>query len=134
MCSSDLPALPTSHTPHNLPADLATAPEHFFGRDQDLQRLSNLLRPPGSRVFLTGMAGVGKSELALQVAQASLDRFRGGIVRVDARQGFEGMATQVISFVRGAFPELLPEKAPPEELLALCWSQWPAGEIGRAHV
>jgi tetratricopeptide (TPR) repeat protein len=73
------------------------------------------------------MAGVGKSELALQVAQASLDRFRGGIVRVDARLGFEGMATQVISFVRGAFPELLPEKAPPEELLALCWSQWPAG-------
>jgi hypothetical protein len=31
-------------------------------------------------------------------------------------------------FVRGAFPGLLPERAPPEELLSLCWSHWPAGD------
>jgi tetratricopeptide (TPR) repeat protein len=72
------------------------------------------------------MGGVGKSELALQHAYGQLVHYRGGIVRVDARQGFDGMAAQVIAFVRGTFPELLPEKGPPEELLPLCWSQWHA--------
>jgi tetratricopeptide (TPR) repeat protein len=91
-----------------------------------LEKLGELLAAPGSRVLLTGMGGVGKSELALQHAYGQLVHYRGGIVRVDARQGFEGMAAQVIAFVRGTFPELLPEKGPPDELLPLCWSQWPA--------
>jgi tetratricopeptide (TPR) repeat protein len=118
------PRLP-KHSPHNLP-ERTTTPGHFVGRDAQLEKLGELLTPPGSRVLLTGMGGVGKSELALQHAHAQLAYYRGGIVRVDARQGFEGMAAQVIAFVRGTFPELLPEKGPPEELLPLCWSQWPA--------
>jgi len=117
------PRLP-KHTPHNLP-ESTTTPEHFVGRDAQLEKLCQLLTPPGSRVLLTGMAGVGKSEMALQHAYGQLAHYRGGIVRVDARQGFEVMAAQVIAFVRGTFPELLPEKGAPEELLPLCWSQWP---------
>ena len=118
------PRLP-KHTPHNLP-ESTTTPEHFVGRDAQLEKLGELLAAPGSRVLLTGMGGVGKSELALQHAYGQLVHYRGGIVRVDARQGFDGMAAQVIAFVRGTFPVLLPEKGPPEELLPLCWSQWPA--------
>ena len=118
------PRLP-KHTPHNLP-ERTTTPEHFVGRDAQLEKLGELLAAPGSRVLLTGMGGVGKSELALQHAYGQLVHYRGGIVRVDARQGFDGMAAQVIAFVRGTFPELLPEKGPPDELLPLCWSQWPA--------
>jgi hypothetical protein len=118
------PRLP-KHTPHNLP-ERTTTPKHFVGRDAQLEKLGELLAPPGSRVLLTGMGGVGKSELALQHAYGQLVHYRGGIVRVDARQGFDGMAAQVIAFVRGTFPVLLPEKGPPEELLPLCWSQWPA--------
>jgi len=117
------PRLP-KHTPHNLP-ERTTTPEHFVGREAQLEKLGELLAPPGSRVLLTGMGGVGKSELALQHAYGQLSHYRAGIVRVDARQGFEGMAAQVIGFVRGTFPELLPEKGPPDELLPLCWSQWP---------
>ncbi len=118
------PRLP-KHTPHNLP-ERTTTREHFVGREAQLEKLGELLAPPGSRVLLTGMGGVGKSELALQHAYGQLVHYRGGIVRVDARQGFDGMAAQVITFVRGTFPELLPEKGPPVELLSLCWSQWPS--------
>jgi tetratricopeptide (TPR) repeat protein len=121
------PELPTSHTPHNLP-ELTTAPDRFVGRKAQLDKLSQRLEPPGSRVLLTGMGGVGKSELALQHAYAQLEHYRGGIVRLDARQGYEGMAAEVLSFVRGHFPDLLPDKGPPEELLPLCWSQWPSAE------
>jgi tetratricopeptide (TPR) repeat protein len=119
------PALPASHTPHNLP-DRTTPPDRFVGREARLNELTKLLEPQGSRVLLTGMGGVGKSELALQYAYANLEHYRGGIVLLDARQGYEGMAAEVISFVRGRFPDLLPDKGPPEELLPLCWSQWPA--------
>lgn len=121
------PELPTSHTPHNLP-ELTTAPDRFVGRKAQLDKLSQRLEPPGSRVLLTGMGGVGKSELVLQHAYAQLEHYRGGIVRLDARQGYDGMAAEVLSFVRGHFPDLLPDKGPPEELLPLCWSQWPSAE------
>ena len=55
------PKLPGSYTPHNLPL-LTTLPEAFVGRNEELDKLTKLLHPPGSRVLITGMGGVGKSE------------------------------------------------------------------------
>jgi tetratricopeptide (TPR) repeat protein len=119
------PTLP-DQTPHNLP-ERTTSAERFVGRAQELAQLGSLLAPDASRVYLTGMGGVGKSELAIQLAYDSLDLYRGGILRLDARQGLEAMAQQVITFFRGVFPEVaLPEDRSPMELLAVCWSQWPA--------
>jgi tetratricopeptide (TPR) repeat protein len=38
------------------------------------------------------------------------------------------MASQLITFFRGAFPKVaLPDDKSPIELLPVCWSQWPAG-------
>ncbi|MCX5959108.1 MAG: tetratricopeptide repeat protein [Cyanobacteria bacterium] len=120
------PTLPP-YTPHNLP-ERTTSAERFVGRSQELEQIKSLLAPEGSRAYITGMGGVGKSELAIQHAYDSLDLYRGGIVRLDARQGLDAMALQVVSFCRGVFPDLaLPEDKSPTELLPLCWSQWPAG-------
>jgi tetratricopeptide (TPR) repeat protein len=119
------PTLPP-YTPHNLP-ERTTSAERFVGRSQELEQLTRLLAPEGSRVYLTGMGGVGKSELAIQHAYDSFDLYRGGILRLDARQGLDAMALQVVTFFRGVFPDLaLPEDKSPTELLPLCWSQWPA--------
>jgi hypothetical protein len=97
------------------------------GRAAELQRLTALLAPEGSRVVLTGMGGVGKSELASQHACDALDRYQGGIVRLDARQGLSAMASQLVLFFRKTFPAVrLPDDKSPGELLRLCWSQWPA--------
>ncbi|MFN9548392.1 MAG: tetratricopeptide repeat protein, partial [Cyanobacteriota bacterium] len=121
------PELPDSHTPHNLP-ERTTSPDRFVGRANELQRLKQLLAPEGSRVYLTGMGGVGKSELVLQHAYDALEHYRGGIVRLDARQGLSAMASQLVLFFRLTFPTLhLPEDISPIELLPLCWNQWPAG-------
>ncbi|MFN9644880.1 MAG: tetratricopeptide repeat protein, partial [Cyanobacteriota bacterium] len=123
------PQLPESHTPHNLP-ERTTTPDRFVGRADELKTLAELLAPEASRVYLTGMGGVGKSELALQHAYDHLEHYSGGIVRLDARQGLVAMASQVVSFVRGTFPAVnLPEdqSKSPIELLPLCWNQWPAG-------
>lgn len=59
-----------------------------------------------------------------------MDFYCGGIVRLDARQGYELMAAEVVSFVRSRFHGIVPERAgtndlPTEELLARCWNLWP---------
>ncbi|MFM8967728.1 MAG: hypothetical protein ACKOGI_07230, partial [Vulcanococcus sp.] len=119
------PTLP-NHTPHNLP-ERTTSAERFVGRAAELQRLADLLTPEGCRVYLTGMGGVGESELAIQHAYDHLEHYRGGIVRLDARQGLSAMAAQLVSFFRGRFPAVvLPDDTSPLELLPVCWSQWPA--------
>ena len=118
---------PNPNTPHNLPQP-TTSTERFVGRADELQRLAKLLSPEGSRVYLTGMGGVGKSELALQHAYDNLYHYRGGIVRLDASQGLEAIALQVITFFRGVFPEVsLPEDLSPINLIPVCWSQWHSG-------
>ena len=121
------PKLPDTYTPHTLP-ERTTSAECFVGREAELQRLAELLTPEGSRVYLTGMGGVGKSELALQHAYDHLDHYRGGIVRLDARQGLSAMAAQLVTFFRTRFPTVaLPDDTSPLELLPVFWSQWPAG-------
>jgi tetratricopeptide (TPR) repeat protein len=121
------PELPETHTPHNLP-ERTTSPDRFVGRAAELQRLASLLAPEGNRVYLTGMGGVGKSELALQHAYDALEHYRGGIVLLDARQGLAAMASDLVSFVRSRFPAVsLPDDTSPIDLLPSCWSQWPAG-------
>jgi hypothetical protein len=74
------------------------------GRSLELEQLKSLLVPEGSRAYLTGMGGVGKSELAIQHAYDSFDLYRGGILRLDARQGLDAMAVQVVTFFRESSP------------------------------
>ncbi|MFM9104232.1 MAG: hypothetical protein ACKOPS_24135, partial [Cyanobium sp.] len=117
---------PNPHTPHNLP-ERTTSAERFVGRAAELQRLAKKLAPEGSRLYLTGMGGVGKSELSIQHAYDHLEHYRGGIVRLDARQGLSAMAAQLVTFFRGRFPAVaLPDDTSPLDLLPVCWSQWPA--------
>lgn len=78
-------------------------------------------------MLLTGMGGVGKSDLALQVARGALGQFPGGIVQLDGRRGFEAMATELTGFVRRSFvADPLPKEGSPEELVGHCWNLWPA--------
>ncbi|MEB3335178.1 MAG: tetratricopeptide repeat protein [Cyanobacteriota bacterium] len=115
--------------PNNLPIR-STSAQRFVGRTAELQRLDDLLAPEGSRVFVTGLGGVGKSELAVQHAYDSLERYSGGILRLDAHQGLSAMASQVVAFFRGAFPGVaLPRDTSPPDLLPFCWRQWPAATL-----
>ncbi len=91
---------PIRPTPHNLP-ERTTSAERFVGRSQELAQLRCILAPEANRAYLLGMGGVGKSVLAIQHAYDSFDVYRGGILRLDARQGLEAMAQQVLTFFRG---------------------------------
>lgn len=77
--SSEFAALRTlDETPGNLPAQVTS----FVGRDLELKELSELVKAH-RMVTLTGVGGVGKTRLAVQVAAELLDEFPDGVWLVE---------------------------------------------------
>src|SRR6185369_5726163 len=72
--SRDFPPLRSGDAlPGNLPRQMTT----FVGRDTEIAALSELVGR-SSLVTLTGVGGVGKTRLALQIAAVVTDDFPGG--------------------------------------------------------
>lgn len=62
--------------PNNLPAQLTS----FIGREQDIQLITEKLHDPDIRLLtLTGIGGVGKTRISLQVGQKLLEAFANGV-------------------------------------------------------
>lgn len=62
------------HTNLPIPATL------FVGREAELAKLTSLIEDPTCLLItLVGLAGIGKTRLALQVARSQLDRFADGV-------------------------------------------------------
>ncbi|MGV9452199.1 BTAD domain-containing putative transcriptional regulator [Streptomyces sp. NPDC003635] len=101
------------------PAQLPPPPAHFTGRTplaEDLHRALTAPTPNTTVTVLTGMAGIGKSALALHVAHALADRFPDGQLYVNLHGATPGMlpltATQALAALLrdiGADPRAIPE-------------------------
>src|SRR5215207_7322937 len=60
------------------------APSRLIGRDRDVARVLDLLADLGTRMItIVGTGGIGKSRLALAVAEGAKDRFAGGMAYVE---------------------------------------------------
>jgi DNA-binding SARP family transcriptional activator len=93
--------------PHGLPPDVST----FTGRHQELERLFALLggeeTGPCAVCAIDGMAGVGKSALAIHAAHRLVRRFPDGQLYVDLRGATAGLApVQPIEVLRRFLHEL----------------------------
>ncbi|MFI9548269.1 BTAD domain-containing putative transcriptional regulator [Streptomyces sp. NPDC052016] len=76
------------------PAQLPPPPAHFTGRDDVHHRLHGALAadpPNGLLAVISGMAGVGKSALALQVAHGLKERFPDGQLYLNLHGATPGM-------------------------------------------
>ncbi|MEU2539217.1 AfsR/SARP family transcriptional regulator [Streptomyces iakyrus] len=75
------------------PAQLPPAPTHFIGRTPLRESLRRALTAPGPHptAVISGMAGVGKSALALHVAHQLAERFPDGQIHLDLHGATPGM-------------------------------------------
>ncbi|QEU97438.1 hypothetical protein CP970_19395 [Streptomyces kanamyceticus] len=98
------------------PAQLPPPPGHFTGRGDVVRALRHGLTGDRSFAVVSGMAGVGKSALALHVAHGLRDEFPDGQLYVNLRGATPGMtpltpASALASLLRdlGAEPRRAPE-------------------------
>ncbi|MGW0281569.1 BTAD domain-containing putative transcriptional regulator [Streptomyces sp. NPDC003236] len=100
-----------------VPAQLPPSPPHFTGRAAERHDLRQALTARGGRLaVISGMAGVGKSALALHVAHTLRDRFPDGQLYVNLHGATPGMtpltpAQALAALLRdlGAEPRSIPE-------------------------
>jgi tetratricopeptide (TPR) repeat protein len=99
---------------------------HFVGRETELTTIHEDLRR-GNYVAITGMGGLGKTELVTQYARQYQDHYD-GIIWFNARQRF--LAAEVFELFTLKFGLEIPQKQG-EKLLTLqqqvawCWLQYP---------
>ncbi|CAL9497034.1 hypothetical protein SUDANB105_03336 [Streptomyces sp. enrichment culture] len=106
------------------PAQLPPPPPHFTGRTAARDELCRALLEPGAVAVVSGMAGVGKSALALHAAHTLAERFPDGQLYINLHGATPGMtpltaAQALAALLRdlGAEPRHIPE--PPDAAAAL---------------
>ncbi|MBD2553967.1 tetratricopeptide repeat protein [Limnothrix sp. FACHB-708] len=125
------PPKPTGDGPPTNLQDRGVARDRFFGRDDVLAELHQLLQTGDHRVAIAsvdGMGGVGKSELAVQYARQHLhETYRGGVVWLAG----ERAGVELLNFARSRFfPTVdLAEFGDLPEQLDHCLAHWPAQEV-----
>ena len=78
---------------------------------------------------VTGMGGIGKTELALQYAHFHLKQktYKGGICWLDCRG--ENIGLQIITFAVSRFNLQISEQYDLQTRIQVCWENWPQGDV-----
>ena len=107
--------------PNNIPR---SGTLYFVGREQLLEQLHQQLQREDRPVnyALSGMGGVGKTELALQYAQRYKQHYPGGICWLRSRE--LDLGTQVVAFARTQLQLTPTEDLDVVERVAFCWQHW----------
>ncbi|WP_030260252.1 AfsR/SARP family transcriptional regulator [Streptomyces violens] len=89
------PVSPVESKPAHRPAQLPPPPAPFLGRDEQVAALYEALAPHGGRAaiaVLSGMAGVGKSALAVHVAHGLREQYPDGQLFLNLHGANPGVA------------------------------------------
>ncbi|MDZ8258144.1 tetratricopeptide repeat-containing protein [Nostoc sp. ChiQUE01b] len=100
----------------------------FVGRETELQKLHRLLRENQQVAIaaIAGMAGVGKTELALQYANSHRVTYQGGICWLSALQD---VGVQLVQFAMNKLQLNIPEDLDLAARVKFCLTKWHQGEV-----
>ena len=112
--------------------------KNFVGRQDELASIHQKFDPQNNKVVISsvsGMGGVGKTELAVQYAKRYENDYPGGICWLNVRN--KNLATEIIQFIQLQMGLEVPQKDPQGNLLTLkeqvtwCWTNWkpPSGLV-----
>jgi tetratricopeptide (TPR) repeat protein len=130
------PATPQAEKPAELPNNLnraRTGAVNFVGREDAMAQLHDQLQQQeriAITAVVTGMAGVGKTELALQYALHHKEKstYAGGICWIGV-QG-ETVGVQLLEFAKSLLGLFPPEELNLRGQLDYCWARWqPPGDV-----
>lgn len=115
-------------TPYENLGRRGVIPEQFIGREQEIRTLHELLQQNAQVAItaaVTGMGGVGKTELAIQYARNHLSTYQGGVCWFPARD----FPLNLVEFARPRFfPNINFDRFSLQEQVAYCWQNWAKGE------
>jgi hypothetical protein len=118
--------LPPTGTPSNLPS---SGTSFFVGRDETLKRVHEQLQKSNQLAIcaVSGMGGIGKTELAVQYATRHKDNYSGGLCWLQCRAGDVG--TQIVNFALSRLGLTIPKGLEPPDRIGYCWQHWKEGQV-----
>jgi Flp pilus assembly protein TadD len=97
----------------------------LFGREEELEKLHELLQSGKNVCVVSGMGGVGKTGLVREYANRPecTSLFTGGVYYIDVRDR-ENMAGEIIALTKWKFKADLPANLSTLQMVKACWQQW----------
>ena len=101
----------------------------FVGRKQELEQLHQQLKQDNLVAIsaLSGMGGVGKTELAIQYAKSFQNTYPGGICWLHSRES--NIGTQIVSYAMVQLGLKIPDSLDLTDQVAFCWRNWSSGDV-----
>jgi Flp pilus assembly protein TadD len=96
-----------------------------FGREEELEKLHELLQSGKNVCVVSGMGGIGKTRLVREYANLPecTSLFTGGVYYIDVRDR-ENMAGEIIALTKWRFKADLPANLSTLQMVKACWQQW----------
>lgn len=112
--------------PQNIPP---TTVNNFVGRNQEIEDIHQKLQQE-NLVTITGMGGLGKTELAIQYAKQYQKYYFGGICYLQARG--KNIGEQIINFAQNNLSLGIPEDIKKKDInnqVSWVWQHWQEGKV-----
>ncbi len=97
---------------------------NFVGREEELAKIHNILQKRNSFIIyaITGIGGVGKTEIAIQYAMQYSDDYPGGTCWLNARES--NLSAQIIQFFQLYMDLEIPQNISLSQQANWCWRNW----------